>query len=329
MATNGLIIPILVRPEGDRFIIVHGERRYQAALSLVWDAISAEVRDISPEEAQWLALVENVQRNDLSPLEEARAYRERLAGGITQKLLGERIGKSQSYIAQKLRLLKLPSDAQEAIGNGITEGHARQLLRLHDTDQQSELCKHAVVENWTVKRTHLEVNEALRQTSIDELPTTAAEVIIWFFERKGRIPGHDPYPEERFPDKYDPPMEVKQVPVRKIIITDKVRNLRSERDPGYAEWLAEIFVTLPPVAVFPYGRDYVLADGIYRMMAASLLGLQEIECRVYEDKGQRPVKQEAEHYGVAANSAQNSIPLTKDELETFARRHKQAVLGGD
>ena len=177
MAANGLAVPILVRPVGERFVIVHGERRYKAALSLGWAAIAAEVRDVTPDQARWLSLVENVQRADLSPIEEAQAYQERLAGGLTQAELGERIGKSQSYIAHKLRLLGLPEPVQAAIGAGaIAEGHARQLLRLKDTERQGELCERATTEAWTVARTRLEVDAALApDMSRDISPLSADE----------------------------------------------------------------------------------------------------------------------------------------------------------
>jgi ParB family chromosome partitioning protein len=128
---SGLAVPILLRPIGDRYIIVHGERRYRAVRSLGWPTIPADVRDIDAEAASWLGLVENVQRADLSPIEEAHAYQTRLSAGITQGELGRHIGKSQSYIATKLRLLKLPEFVQAGIRFGkISEGHAKQLLRL-------------------------------------------------------------------------------------------------------------------------------------------------------------------------------------------------------
>lgn len=131
MAANGLAVPILLRPAGDRFIIVHGERRYRAACSLGWATIPADVRDVPPEEARWLSLIENIQRSDLSPIEEARAYQSHLADGLTQTQLAQRIGKGQSYIAQKLRLLTLPDPLQLLLDRkAITEGHARQLLKL-------------------------------------------------------------------------------------------------------------------------------------------------------------------------------------------------------
>jgi len=140
---KGLIVPLLVRPDGGRFIIVHGERRYKACQSLGLETIRAEVRAVSAEEAHWLALIENIQRDDLSPLEEARAYQQRLEEGITQTDLAQRIGKTQSYIAQKLRLLKLPEGIQRDLSRpGFSEGHARQLLRVnHLSEFQSYLAQ--------------------------------------------------------------------------------------------------------------------------------------------------------------------------------------------
>jgi ParB/RepB/Spo0J family partition protein len=133
MAESGLAVPILVRPIGERFVIVHGERRWRAAQSLGWETIPAILRDLDPETARWLALVENVQRADLTPLEEAFAFKGFLDSGITQRELGRRIGKSQSYIAHKLRLLTLPSPlASYLVSGALSEGHIRALLRLRN-----------------------------------------------------------------------------------------------------------------------------------------------------------------------------------------------------
>lgn len=132
MQRDGLAVPIMVRPAGERFIIVHGERRYRAALSLGWATIRAEIRrDLESDSARWLALIENIQRDDLTPIEEAREYERRLSEGLTQQQLAQRIGKTRSYIAQKLRLLTLPKPIMLYIERGaLSEGHARQLLRL-------------------------------------------------------------------------------------------------------------------------------------------------------------------------------------------------------
>jgi ParB/RepB/Spo0J family partition protein len=132
MAANGLAVPILLRPTPDgRFLIVHGERRWRAAQRLGWETIPAEVRELTPDEAHWLSLVENVQRSNLSPIEEAQAFQARLDTGLTQEALGQRIGKDRTYIAQKLRLLSLPPALQYYLNHrAMCEGHARQLLRI-------------------------------------------------------------------------------------------------------------------------------------------------------------------------------------------------------
>lgn len=131
MAANGLVCPILLRPAGDRLVIVHGERRWRAALRLGWSSVPAVVRDVDPADVPWVQLVENVQRADLSPVEEAQAYRARLADGMTHDQLATRVGKSRTHVTQKLRLLTLPAALQVYLDRGgLTEGHARQLLKL-------------------------------------------------------------------------------------------------------------------------------------------------------------------------------------------------------
>jgi ParB/RepB/Spo0J family partition protein len=164
IAANGLAVPILVRPAGERFVIVHGERRYRAVRSIGHETIAADVRDLSDDEAHWLALVENVQRADLSPIEEARAYRARLDEGLTQEALGQRIGKSQSYIATKLRFLKLSDEVQEALTAGaITEGHAKQLLRVDDLALRQSVFELARDARLPIKRMAEIIDHALQE----------------------------------------------------------------------------------------------------------------------------------------------------------------------
>ena len=130
LAATGQAVAITVRPVGDRYVIVQGERRYRAAQLLGWPTIRAEVQAIDAGAAQWLTLVENLQRADLTPIEEANAYQKLIAAGATQTEIAKRIGKTQSYIAQKLRLLKMPAHLCVYVNGKLTEGHARQLLRL-------------------------------------------------------------------------------------------------------------------------------------------------------------------------------------------------------
>lgn len=178
IAASGLAVPILVRPVGDRFLIVHGERRFRAVQSLGWESIPADVRDMSAQDARWLALVENVQRSDLTPIEEAQAYQAALSGGITQTELGRRLGKSQSYIAQKLRLLKLPEDVRRALSVGqLSEGHARQLLRLGSSADQSIYGEQAVRGRLSVGQLSDRVDSHLAQAD-DWVKLQAAESAI-------------------------------------------------------------------------------------------------------------------------------------------------------
>lgn len=156
MRANGLAVPILLRPVDERYIVVHGERRLRAARLLEWESIPADVRDMTLDEARWLALVENIQRADLSPIEEAEAYQAALSEGMTQTELGKRIGKTQSYIAQKLRLLKAPAPVRALIAKGaLSEGHIRQLLRLegiYPSGKAGKVATRPIIEGDNYKR---------------------------------------------------------------------------------------------------------------------------------------------------------------------------------
>jgi ParB family chromosome partitioning protein len=127
---HGVLQPIVVRPVGDGFEVVAGERRWRAAEAAGLAAVPAVTRALSDQEALELALVENLQREDLGPLERARAYRRLVSGfGMTQEQVAQRVGKSQPSIANSLRLLQLPAQIQASVESGrITEGHARALL---------------------------------------------------------------------------------------------------------------------------------------------------------------------------------------------------------
>lgn len=130
---HGLLHAVVLRPSGDRFAIVCGDRRVQAVRRLAWQDIPAEVLDLPAAEARWLALVENIQRENLSPIEEAEAYRALIADGVTQTEVARRIGKSQPYVAHRIRLLGLPEAARALISRGcLTDAHGRELLRIRD-----------------------------------------------------------------------------------------------------------------------------------------------------------------------------------------------------
>src|SRR5690606_29604102 len=141
LKTHGMIQPIVVRKQADRYEIIAGERRFRAVKKLGWDTIPAIIRDFDDAKTASVALIENLQREELSVIEEAAAYAKLIElHGLTQESLAQRLGKSQSTIANKLRLLKLPEKVQQALLNKqITERHGRALMSLKDEEKQLEL----------------------------------------------------------------------------------------------------------------------------------------------------------------------------------------------
>lgn len=152
--THGFVQPLIVRKHGDRYQIVAGERRWRAAQRLGLLRVPALVREVSNEKLLEVSLIENIQRENLNPIEEARAYH-RLAHefGLTQEAVAQRTGKERSTVANFLRLLKLPKDIQEMIQEGILSmGHARALLSLESHTQQREIAEKASAQGWSVRK---------------------------------------------------------------------------------------------------------------------------------------------------------------------------------
>lgn len=151
---EGLLQPIIVREDGEEYEIIAGERRFRAAQSLGWEKIPAIVNNLSDEQTASLALIENLQREDLNPIDEATAYENLMElNSLTQAQLAKDIGKSQSYVANKLRLLKLDPQIQEALASGaITARHGRALLAL-SSDQQKQALEQILSDKLNVKQT--------------------------------------------------------------------------------------------------------------------------------------------------------------------------------
>ena len=151
---EGLLQPIIVREDGEEYEIIAGERRFRAAQSLGWEKIPAIVNNLSDQQTASLALIENLQREDLNPIDEATAYENLMElNSLTQAQLAKDIGKSQSYVATKLRLLKLEPQIQEALASGaITARHGRALLAL-SSDQQKQALEQILSDKLNVKQT--------------------------------------------------------------------------------------------------------------------------------------------------------------------------------
>ena len=152
---NGVLQPILVRKMGDRYQIVAGERRYQAAKLAGLDEVPVLIREISDDEVLQLALIENLQRSDLDPIEEAMGYKALIeTQGMTQEELGSILSKSRSAVANALRLLDLPPEVQEMVTKGlITAGHGRAILAVAGDENRVRLAQKVVKDHLSVRQT--------------------------------------------------------------------------------------------------------------------------------------------------------------------------------
>ncbi|PGS54407.1 nucleoid occlusion protein [Bacillus sp. AFS041924] len=165
--THGIIQPIVVREIRPNFYeIIAGERRFRAVSSLEWDTIPAIVKTFNDTETASVALIENLQREELSPFEEAVAYQKLIdLHNLTQEALAQRLGKGQSTVANKLRLLKLPGEIQQALlDKSITERHARALIPLKLPQLQITLLQEIIEKQLNVKQTEDRVVTLLTET---------------------------------------------------------------------------------------------------------------------------------------------------------------------
>ena len=164
---HGILQPVVARPVGGRYQILAGERRYRAAQAAGLVSIPAVIREVSDREALEVALIENLRREDLNPIERARAYA-RLAKefDLTQEQMAEAIGGSRSSIANTVRLLELPQEVQQAIDQGrLTEGHGRALLSVADRTRLLELWQHVERQSLSVRETEVLVKAATKNVS--------------------------------------------------------------------------------------------------------------------------------------------------------------------
>lgn len=164
---KGIIQPLIVRRlEENNYEIIAGERRWRAAQKAGLAKIPVIVKDVSDREALELALVENLQRQDLNPIEEATAYEQLIEEfGLTHEEISKRIGKDRSTITNQLRLLKLPEEVKQALISGeITAGHARVLLSIQSTSKIKEILEIIKREKLSVRRTEALINNISKKT---------------------------------------------------------------------------------------------------------------------------------------------------------------------
>ncbi len=160
---NGLIQPLVVRQVDGKFELIAGERRLRAVISLGQTEVKVMVREASDQEAAELTAIENIQREDLTPLEEAQQYRLlQVRFGMKQEDIARSMGKSRTVVANMIRLLELVPEAREMLEKGsITVGHAKVLLQLREPEEQGMAARKVVAENLTVRQTEKLVRSIL------------------------------------------------------------------------------------------------------------------------------------------------------------------------
>ncbi|MFC7395115.1 nucleoid occlusion protein [Scopulibacillus cellulosilyticus] len=159
--THGIIQPIVLRKIDDKYEIIAGERRWRAVTFLGWKTVPAIIKEFDDAQTAAVALIENLQREELTAIEEAVAYSKLMdIHGLTQESLAIKLGKGQSTIANKLRLLKLPDSVQNALlEKQITERHARALIGLKDEEKQEKLLNEIIEKQLNVKQTEERVKK--------------------------------------------------------------------------------------------------------------------------------------------------------------------------
>ena len=182
---HGVLQPLLVRKHGNGYEIIAGERRYQASKLAGLEELPVIIKDVNDEEMLALALIENLQRSDLNPVEEAKGYRQLIdASGMTQEALSKAVSKSRSAITNSLRLLDLPEVVQQMIFEGkLTAGHARAILAVPYEDARIRLAEKVVAEGLSVRATE----NLAPLFSAGETPKTSMPATPQSFKKAARV----------------------------------------------------------------------------------------------------------------------------------------------
>lgn len=182
---HGVLQPLLVRKKGEEFEIIAGERRYQASKIVGLSELPVIIKDVDDQKMLELALIENLQRSDLNPIEEAKGYRQLIkASGMTQEALSKAVSKSRSAITNSLRLLDLPERVQELLFEGkLTAGHARAILAVPFEEQRIKLAEKVVADGLSVRATE----NLAPLFSVGETPKAPRPVTPQSYKKAARV----------------------------------------------------------------------------------------------------------------------------------------------
>lgn len=295
---HGVIQPIIVRRVNGKYEIIAGERRYKASALAGMTKIPAIIRDLDDKESSKVALLENLQRKNLNPIEEARTYQKILElDQMTQDELAKTMGKSQSAVANKLRLLALPDEIQDSLlKEQISERHARALLNLPDAKQQKELLKKIITNKMTVRAVEEEIakispkreSQGSQMTQASEtIPSVAANATIGTSTTPSAMPSN---PMNYGHVTISPPTENNNQPVQKFINYGEIDKeaVEEPKDSYYNE------VEVQPVDVSTIKENAMDIKPIQNEPIAdldSLLNITPVVSQNNEQKSQEPSEQ--------------------------------------
>ena len=232
---HGIIQPLIVRPLGDKYEIIAGERRYKAASIAGLYNVPVIVLEKDDNESAELAIIENIQRKDLTPIEEAKSYQKLLNRGLTQEEIAKKLGIAQPTVANKLRLLSLPDEVQEALLNTrISERHARALLKLENVSDQLNLLNRIINEKLNVKQTEEEINKILGIFNVEEKIEEPKEEIELFDVEENN--SYDPVKETNEDIKIEPFEEPSEEDINFFREFNMSNDKEIEKEPSIEEF---------------------------------------------------------------------------------------------
>ena len=255
---HGIIQPLVLRKVGNKYEIIAGERRYKASYIAGLSKVPAIIIDLNDNESAEVAIVENIQRKNLSPIEEAKSYKKLLDRGyLTQDELASRMGKTQGSISNKLRLLNLSQDVQDALlNNQISERHARSLLKLENEDEQVEVLNRIINERLNVRETDNLINSYVSDEEYvpvapprgfglgkgSPAPTTSIDFNSFFDTNEKEKNEHIAIEDKVYPaieDKVYPAIEKEETLLLEEETDDTKRELLQDKVKNFIEQLKE------------------------------------------------------------------------------------------
>ena len=231
---HGIIQPLVLRRLGDKYEIIAGERRYKASIMAGLRTVPAVISNIDDNQSAEIALVENIQRRNLTPIEEAKSYKNLLDRGyMTQEQLAEKMGVSQSSIANKLRLLNLAPEVQDALlQEKISERHARSLLSL-PKEEQAEWLKKIINKRLTVRQLDLEIKKQKGET-VDDVPLVNPKPDLEKMINNATDINKEPENKKKGPDTMEPTIPQTEEPQQTIpnkffnFLEDEAANMKMD-----------------------------------------------------------------------------------------------------